>query len=362
MAQQVFYRKYRPKTFKDIVGQDSIVHILANAITDNKVAHAYLFSGPRGTGKTSAARVFAKAINCLNRKGKDFEPCNECESCKDINAGSSFDVIEMDAASNRGIEEVRNLKDNIKIQPLKSKYKVFIIDEAHQLTDAACNALLKVLEEPPEYAIFILATTNPEKMIPTILSRVQRFDFKRIILDQLIERLEHICKEEDIKYDKEALKLIALNARGGMRDSESILGQVATLDKNISLSEVEELIGNIDFHKIKSFVDLIISGDKNLCIKFIYDIDQAGFNLEEVNKGIIEYLRKLALLRTSEELESILKQEVTKEELEILKGQAKLLEGNKIQKLILAFMQAQNQFYNSPIESLPLELVILENI
>lgn len=362
MSQLVFYRKYRPQIFKDIVGQKAIINILAKAVLENKIAHAYLFCGPRGTGKTSAARVFAKAINCFDRKEKDFEPCNKCESCKDINAGSSFDVIEMDAASNRGIEEVRNLKDNIKIQPLKSKYKIFIIDEAHQLTKEACNALLKVLEEPPSYAIFILATTDPEKMIPTILSRVQRFDFRRITLDDLVERLEHICKEEGIKYEKEALKLIALNSRGGMRDSESILGQVATLDKSVNLAEVEELVGNIDFHKIKSFIDLIISGDKNSCIKFIYDIDQAGFNLEEVNKGIIDYLRKIALLKTSFELETILRNEVTKEELEILKKQSELLEMNKIQKLILAFMQAQSMFYSSPIESLPLELVILENI
>ncbi len=268
----------------------------------------------------------------------------------------------MDAASNRGIEEIRNLKDNIKIQPLKSKYKIFIIDEAHQLTDAACNALLKVLEEPPEYAIFIFATTNPEKMISTILSRVQRFDFRRISLDELIEKLEHICKEEGIKYEKEALRLIALNSRGGMRDSESILGQVATLDKSVTLAEVEELIGSVDFHKIQSFIDLIISGDKEKCIKFIYDIDQAGFNLEEVNQAIINYLRKLALLKTSLDLESILVSEVTKEELVVLKEQALALDNIKIQKLILAFLQAQNQFYNSPIESLPLELVILENL
>jgi len=362
MANLVFYRKYRPGIFADIIDQDLIVKTLASAITENKIAHAYLFCGPRGTGKTSASRVFAKAINCFNRKEKEFEPCNECESCKDINSSNSFDVIEMDAASNRGIEEVRNLKENIKILPLKSKYKIFIIDEAHQLTDAACNALLKVLEEPPAYAIFILATTNPEKMIPTILSRVQRFDFRRITLDGLVNRLEHICKEEGIKYEIEALRLIGINARGGMRDSESILGQVATLDKSVTLAEVEALIGSVDFQKIKSFVDLIISGDKEKCIKFIYDIDQAGFNLEEVNIGIINYLRKLALLNTSEELEPMLRTEVTKEELVVLKEQAKALDNVKIQKLILAFLQAKNQISNSPIQSLPLELAILENL
>jgi DNA polymerase-3 subunit gamma/tau len=362
MAQLVFYRKYRPQTFKEILEQQIIVQTLSNAILENKIAHAYLFCGPRGTGKTSMARVFAKAINCFNRKDNEYEPCNKCESCNDINNGSSFDVIELDAASNRGIDEIRNLKDNIKIKPLKSKYKIFIIDEAHQLTEAACNALLKVLEEPPEYAIFIFATTNPEKMIPTILSRVQRFDFKRISLNGIIGQLEKICKQENIKYEKEALKMIALSARGGVRDSESILGQVATFDKEVTVQEVVDLIGNVDFYTIKNFIDLIIQNDKEQCIQFIHKLDEEGFNLLEVNKGIIEYLRNLVLLNISKDLETIVAQTVTKEELEILKEQAELLDNNKIYKLILAFLQAQNQFYNSPIDSLPLELVILEQL
>ena len=362
MSQLVFYRKYRPQTFAEVIGQESIVKVLENAILENKMAHAYLFCGPRGTGKTTLARVFAKAVNCLKRTPLSYEPCNQCESCQDINRDISLDVIEIDAASNRGIDEIRNIKDNVKIRPLKSKYKIFIIDEAHQLTEAACNALLKILEEPPEYIIFILATTNPESILPTILSRVQRFDFRRLRLDEIVKVLKQICQTEGIKYEEESLKLIALNSRGGLRDAESILGQVSTYDKEISLSEVEELLGIVDFHKTKKFVDLLIEGDKQKCIKYIYDLDQAGYDLEEFTKSVINYLRKIAIVQISNDLLDIFQDELTKEEQENLIQEARDINPQQLQKLITAFLQSQRLFNYTPISSLPLELVILENL
>ena len=333
MSYLALYRRYRPKTFAEVIGQKPIIQTLCNALSTNHVSHAYLFCGQRGTGKTTVARLLAKAVNCENRKENECEPCNQCESCIEINEGRSLDLIEIDAASNRGIDEIRELKDGIRFAPVKSKYKVFIIDEVHMLTKEAFNALLKTLEEPPAHAIFILATTNPESILPTILSRVQRFDFRRLRLDEIVKVLKQICQTEGIKYEEESLKLIALNSRGGLRDAESILGQVSTYDKEISLSEVEELLGIVDFHKTKKFVDLLIEGDKQKCIKYIYDLDQAGYDLEEFTKSVINYLRKIAIVQISNDLLDIFQDELTKEEQE--NAAYKLIEAHNLNSAIL---------------------------
>src|SRR3989344_1722471 len=222
MNQVVLYRKYRPQKFADVIGQTHVVQTLVNSIAAGGVSHAYLFSGPRGSGKTTIARLFAKAINCTT-PGVEHEPCNKCDSCMEIMAGKSLDLIEIDAASHTGVDDVRELISGIAFPPVKSKYKIFIIDECHQLSKSAVNALLKTIEEPPAHAIFMLATTEAHKMLPTILSRCQRFDFKRLQVPEIIKKLEFILKKEKITYEPPILSLIALHARGSFRDAESLL-------------------------------------------------------------------------------------------------------------------------------------------
>src|SRR3990167_7323896 len=214
----VLYRKYRPQSFSEIIGQEHVVQTLTNSISAKSISHAYLFTGPKGSGKTTIARIFAKALNCEDPSS--FEPCNKCSSCLEITGSKSIDLIEIDAASHTGVDDVRDLISGIKFAPVKSKYKIFIIDECHQLSKSAANALLKTLEEPPAHAIFLLATTEAHKMIPTIISRCQRFDFKRLHTSEIIKKLEFIAKKEKVKFEEAALSLIALNARGSFRDAE----------------------------------------------------------------------------------------------------------------------------------------------
>ena len=250
MPSLVLYRKYRPKTFSEIIGQEHVVQTLTNAISSGMISHAYLFSGPRGNGKTTIARLLAKAVNCQNRKNGEFEPCNKCSSCLEIMENRSMDLIEIDAASHRGVDEVRELRDGIGFVPTKSKYKVFIIDESHQLTKEASNALLKTLEEPPAHAIFILATTEIHKMIPTIISRCQRFDFRKLTIPEIIKRLEIIAKKEEVKVEKAALELIAIAASGSIRDAESLLDQALTysggLNRELKAEDIKEILGLVE--------------------------------------------------------------------------------------------------------------------
>jgi len=219
------YRKYRPQTFEEVVGQSHVTEILTKALDNQKISHAYLFAGPKGSGKTSCARIFAKGLNC--ETGITSKPCNECESCKLINEGHSLDVIEIDAASNRGVDEIRELRERVKYRPAQSRYKVYIIDEAHMLTREAFNALLKTLEEPPEYVVFILATTDPQKIPPTVLSRCQRFRFKKLTSDEVFQILENVCKSEGFSYQREALELIAEVSDGAVRDALNLLEQIS---------------------------------------------------------------------------------------------------------------------------------------
>ena len=292
------YRKYRPQNFNEVVGQEYIVQTLKNSIANESVSHAYLFSGPRGSGKTTLARIFAKTINCQSQK--NGQPCNKCDSCVEITASKSLDLIEIDAASHTGVDDVRELIDGIRFAPVKSKYKIFIIDECHQLSKPAFNALLKTLEEPPAHAIFMLATTEAHKMLPTVISRCQRFDFRRLNSFEIIEKLEYILKKEKLTFEKEALQLIALNARGSFRDAESLLDKCINFtgpNKKLEQKEVKDILGVVDVGQIAVFLDFIIAKNTQGAISFINTVMKDGIDIQEFSKTLIFYLRSSLLLK-----------------------------------------------------------------
>ena len=361
MTNWVLYRKYRPQTFTEMTGQEIIVKTIQNAIAKNRQAHGYLFCGPRGVGKTTLARLMAKAINCENRKTGQSEPCNQCASCQSIMAARALDLVEIDAASNRGIDEIRDLKEGIRFSPSQLKYKVFIIDEVHMLTREAFNALLKTLEEPPAHAIFILATTEAHKVPETIISRCQRFDFARLPLEKIIERLAHIAQQEKIKIDKQALEMIALNSTGGMRDAESLLGQImAVQDKEITGPEVREILGAVDDLKIKDFMDILIADDESRALDFINQLLEEGHNLHQFIKAAINYLRKVLILGVDEKLQKVAAVELTAKQAEIIVAQSRKLGETKTLRLIGLLIEAGTQTKNAPIIQLPLELAVLK--
>jgi len=360
MAKLAIYRKYRPKLFSEFIGQEHITRTISNAIAGNMVSHAYLFSGPRGTGKTTLARLLAKAVNCENRNG--FEPCNKCASCKEIDNNRAMDLVEIDAASNRGIDDIRELRDNARFIPSKLKYKVFIIDECHQLSNAASNALLKTLEEPPKHAIFILATTEIYKMLATILSRCQRFDFKKLSVSEIIEKIEKDAKAEKVKIDKAALKLIAQAARGSIRDAESMLDQVLTFnpDKIIEAEEVKAILGLIETQVISQLIDLLLKKDKKQSIIFLNKTLERGIDAKELNKAIINYLRQGLIIKVASG-ENDLGLELTEQEIEKLKTQISSIEQEQIIKALDIFIDANSKIRYSPIPQLPIELAILSS-
>jgi len=383
MANLVLYRKYRPQTFAEVVGQEHVVKTLTNALSSEMISHAYLFSGPRGTGKTTIARLLAKAVNCESRKEKklkedksssrpfakarEFEPCNKCSSCLEIVERRSIDLMEIDAASHRGIDEIRELKDGIRFAPTKLKYKVFIIDEAHQLTKEAANALLKTLEEPPAHAIFILATTEIHKMIPTILSRCQRFDFRKLRVEEIIKRLERICKEEKVnRIEKAALELIALYSSGSIRDAESLLDQVLTFSgdskKEIKAESVKNLLGLVEVKLVSQLIDLIAKKKAAKAINFLNEIIEKGIDIQELSKAIINYLRQGLILKITDvkENKDLIITGLTKEEFQVLRKQADSFEEQELQKILNLFLERASKIRYSPILQLPLELAIIE--
>jgi len=363
MQNLVLYRKYRPKLFSEVAGQEAVIQTLTNAISRNLIAHGYLFSGFHGCGKTTVARLFAKSINCENRKDGGFEPCNKCGSCLEINHGNSIDLIEIDAASNRGIDEMRELKEGIRFSPVKSKYKVFIIDEAHQLTKDAANALLKTLEEPPAHAIFIFATTELHKMIPTILSRCQQFSFKKLNLTGLVERLEYILKQEKIKYEKSALELIALKASGSVRDAEKLLDQAVSFTDSGGVLKTEILqaiLGTADKSAIFNFLDFLQAKNAKAIFELLTELRFSGVDLKEFAKDLIEYLREALFLKIDNEEESALILSLTKEEKEKLLILAKSYAEQDLKIVIEKFMEAENKMKYASIIQLPLELAVVD--
>jgi DNA polymerase-3 subunit gamma/tau len=298
MPYTVFALKWRPKTFDEIVGQNHIVATLKNAIQKNRLAHAYLFAGPRGVGKTSTARILAKALNC--KEGSVVTPCQKCASCIEIAQARSFDVIEIDGASNRGIDEIRTLRENVKFAPAQARFKIYIIDEVHMLTTEAFNALLKTLEEPPEFVKFIFATTQPHKVIPTILSRCQRLDFRRIGLMEIIAQLERIVKEEKIDVDKEVLLAIAKASDGSLRDAESVLDQLVSFAKEkVSLKDAISVLGLVEQEALFAITDKIIQKDARGALGLLNNVIEEGKDISVFLANLIEHLRNLMIAKVT---------------------------------------------------------------
>jgi len=300
MSYLVFARKWRPKNFDEVIGQDHITKTLKSAIQSNKLAHAYLFSGPQGVGKTSCARILAKALNC--QRGPTQHPCGVCPACLEIAEGRSLDVIEIDGASNRGIDEIRSLRENVKFAPLNGKFKVYIIDEVHMLTPEAFNALLKTLEEPPPFVTFIFATTQPQKVLPTILSRCQRFDFVRIPNLKVIEKLKEIAADEKLPIGEDVFLAIAKAANGCLRDAESILYQlIAFSQKDIKIGDVISILGIIEEDVFLRFVDACRAGDAPTALRLIAEISAKGKDMNYFLEGLLEHYRNLMVARIMKE-------------------------------------------------------------
>ncbi len=305
MASQALYRKWRSQTFSELIGQEPVVRSLKNGLRSGRVAHAYLFCGPRGTGKTSTARLLAKTLNCQNRQ--NGEPCNTCLNCREITEGRSLDVIEIDAASNRGIDEIRNLREKVGYSPGSGIYKVYVLDEAHMLTNDAWNAFLKTLEEPPPHVIFVLATTEAHRILPTVLSRCQRFDFKRISLRDIIGHLQHVAKEEGVALETGAAELLARAAAGGMRDALSLLDRaVATLGTSVTAEGVQQMLGLADPRLVRELVEHIayLRGAEGLHL--INRLAEAGADLRQLSAQVAEYWRALMLAKAGADLEAVL--------------------------------------------------------
>jgi DNA polymerase III subunit gamma/tau len=357
------YNKYRPKKFSSVSSQDYTVAVLKNSVELKKIAHAYLFAGSKGTGKTTLARIFAKAVNCENpQKG---EPCGKCKNCRSIESGQSLDITEIDAASHTGVDNIRELKENINVLPSTLKYKIYIIDEAHMLSKGAFNALLKSLEEPPEFVIFILATTEIHKIPPTIISRCQRFDFKRIPNKQIFEKLRKIAQKEKIKISQQALIQIASSSDGGMRDAESLLDQIINLDqdKKINSQEVRDLLGVPSTEKFYGFVKAIADKDIQKGFQLITKLAYSGYDIKNYLKSLIDYFRDILIFKiNSTGHKKILADKLTEEDLNNLIGLSEKMEINFIGKSILELISAKNLIDDSPLPHLPLELALVKII
>ncbi len=361
------YRKYRPKSFDEFFGQKEVVEIIRNAARQNRLAHAYLFYGPRGTGKTTTARLVAKLANCETRLSDNGfyqkgEPCNDCGRCKEIDSGRALDIIEIDAASNRGIDDVRALQEGIRSSPSSYDYKVVILDEVHMLSRDAFNALLKTLEEPPAHVIIILATTEIEKVPPTIASRTQRFHFRKLNIDEIVQKLQKIAAAEKMKVADDALELIAGSADGSLRDAESLLDQMASIKNQITAEDVEKIIGKAGLGRLADFSEIILENQLAAALKYIADLNAGGYNLVDFNKELIYYWRRLLSLRFDPSLVELYKQDITKKELEKIRTQSAKIVPEKHLTFVRSLIRAYSEMRYSPFVVVPLEIAIIENL
>lgn len=355
------YRKYRPLTFSDVIGQGHIVQTLSNAIKHGRIGHAYLFTGPRGTGKTTLARIFARAVNCEKPDGAD--PCLKCEICKNITEGRSLDIFEIDAASNTGVDNIRELRENVKFPPSIAKYKVYIIDEVHMLSTGAFNALLKTLEEPPAHVIFILATTEIHKVPETIISRCQRYDFTRLSIEHIVEKLLLVAKGEGVSIEKDALEMIAIASEGGMRDAESLLSQIMSLeDKKITAKEVEEILGTTQRQSLEKMAGFLLANDSASAIALVNELSQDGYDLDVFNKSFLNYLRQLMLISVNENLAKVFSYELTKEQAKTIADQAKGHNPKELLFIIQCFSEIQGKIKSAFIPQLPLEMAVIKSL
>ncbi len=357
MGYTALYRKWRPIVFGDIVGQSHITMTLKNQIKNDSIAHAYLFCGTRGTGKTSTAKVFARAINCL--KPKDYNPCNECEVCKGILNESIMDVIEIDAASNNGVDNIRELRENVKYPTAKAKFKVYIIDEVHMLSQGAFNALLKTLEEPPSYVLFILATTEPQKIPATILSRCQRFDFKRITGDDIFSRLKYICTEMEIKIEDEALELIVRNSDGAVRDALSILDQCLSFSEGeLTYEKVIETLGLVTDEFLFKLSEAIYEEDSSKAMALIDELVSSGKDISHFIRSFINHFRNLMMTKMTKSLEDVI--DMSSEGINRLKKQGEEFQLNTIIRVINTLSHAESEIRWSSQPRIMLELAVVK--
>ncbi|WP_042278374.1 DNA polymerase III subunit gamma/tau [[Clostridium] dakarense] len=341
---KALYRAYRPQTFEDVVGQEHIIRTLKNQIENDNVGHAYVFSGTRGTGKTSTAKIFARAVNCTESINQ--EPCNECDVCKDILNDNIMDVIEIDAASNNSVDDIRELRESVKYSPAKAKYKVYIIDEVHMLSQGAFNALLKTLEEPPSYIIFILATTEPHKIPATILSRCQRFDFKRVTVKDMSDRMKKICKEENIEVEDKALNLISRNSQGALRDALSILDQCISFgDDKIEYKDVVELLGTVNVEQLFDMAECIINQDTKKSLQILNEFVIWGKDIRNLINDLIDHFRNLMVCKVSTDLDEIIS--LPEEIVNLLKEQAEGVDINDLIRVLNILSVTQDNIKTS---------------
>lgn len=360
MSYIALYRKWRPRTFEDVVGQEHIITTLKNQIMHNRIAHAYLFSGTKGTGKTSTAKIFARAVNCPHPI--EGNPCGQCEVCRQIESAEVMDIIEIDAASNRGVDEIRELREKVNYPPSIGQYKVYIIDEVHMLTQEAFNALLKTLEEPPKHVIFILATTEPHKLPATILSRCQRFDFKRVLVQDMVGRMDYICKEMNISIEKKALELVAKNAEGALRDALSILDQCLSLveeGKAITYENIIDTLGLASDGWLHDISQSMLEQNVEDTIKFLHQMIDNGKDMIQIVKQLTEHFRNILITKTLPDPQDIL--ELPQEQIEILKAQGDKPSEERLFRFINELNEAENKmkYSSQPIIILEMEFIKL---